>query len=293
MSLIVFDLGGSAVKYGLYEDGNLSHQNQFPTPSSWELMQDELLNVVQTLKQENTQGIAMSVPGSVDQKEGVIGGVSAIEYIHNFKFVDALETHLSLPVSIENDANCAALAELHSGVAKDNKDVLFVVVGTGIGGAVIQNGELLKGRNTFAGEFGCMILDGKTSFSLLATAVHMAERYCDRVNVPWGTYDGQEVFKKADDNDPIAQDEVNKFYDYLTLGLYNLQFTTDPECIVIGGGVTAHPPLIDELNRRMATLLLEAGLESVQFEIKAAHYQNDANLMGAVASFLKQKGENS
>lgn len=194
MKILAFDMGGSSVKYGIWETG-LKDQSSFKTPDSWEKMKETMLDVFKQF--EDVEGIAISAPGSVDVENGVIGGISAIEYIHNFPIREELEQLFKLNVSLENDANSAALAELWQGKAKDVDSALFVVIGTGIGGAVIQNRQLIKGRNLFAGEFGIMMLDEKTSFSFGGTAVHMARRYCERKGLEVGSVSGQEVFELA------------------------------------------------------------------------------------------------
>lgn len=288
MRVLAFDLGGSAVKYGLWTNQGLTETSNFKTPKTWDEMKSKMLKVFES--QEVLEGVALSAPGSVDAENGVVGGISAIEYIHDFKIVEELEALFKVPVSIENDANCAALAELWQGVAKGETEVLFVVVGTGIGGAIIVNGELYKGSNLYGGEFGIMVLDGRETFSMLGTAVHMAERYCLAKGLNEDTHSGQEVFDLAKDGDPVAITEVNKFYDYLALGLYNLQFTTDPSMIVLGGGVSQHKDLIPELSKRVNQRLKEALLDGFKINLKACHFLNDANLVGAVAAFNTQKG---
>ncbi|AZK43903.1 ROK family protein [Erysipelothrix piscisicarius] len=288
MKYFVFDWGGTSVKYALWDGEALREHGAFKTPTTWEHLKIEMLERFKPY-QHKVAGIAISTPGSVDIEKGVIGGLSAIDYIHNFEIVTEMESLFGLPVSIENDANCAALAESWRGVAKDLNNILFVVIGTGIGGAVIVDGVLQRGTQRFAGEFGCMIFDGETTWSMAGTAVHMAERYCLRSGLALDSVSGAEVFQRAE-RDPIALEEVHKFYDALALGLYNLQFTLDPECIVLGGGVSKHPELISELNHRITSLLKQAQLEDVNINLKACAYHNDANLIGAVASHLSQCG---
>lgn len=292
MTILAFDWGGSSVKYGIWKNESLTSQGLFPTPKSWQEMKSEMMKTVDQFRETHElEGIAISSPGSVDTQLGIVGGISAIDFIHNFEIVAEMETLFELPVSIENDANCAALAEIWQGVAKNEQNVLFVVVGTGIGGAVVIDGEIQHGHNLFGGEFGCMILDGVETFSILGTAVHMAERYALTKQIDPNSVSGKDVFELAQNGDVIAQEEVEKFYNYLSLGLYNLQFVTDPSLIVIGGGVSQNETLIEELNIRVKAMLKNAGLESVEMEIKACHYLNDANLVGAIAAFQSQKGE--
>ena len=118
-------------------------------------MKTEFLKVLEKHKILGlVDGVAISAPGAVDDKKGIIGGCSAVPYIHDFFIQKELETLFELPVSLENDVNCAALAEVFKGAAKDVDHALFIVIGTGIGGAIIQNRKLHKGRNLFGGEFG-------------------------------------------------------------------------------------------------------------------------------------------
>lgn len=292
MTVLAFDWGGSSIKYGIWENESLGSQNTFPTPKTWEDLKFEMTKIVNQFKDTHElMGVAISSPGSVNSTTGIVGGISAIEYIHDFEIVKEMEALFNLPISIENDANCAALAEIWQGVAKDEQNVLFVVVGTGIGGAVVIDGEIQPGHNLFGGEFGCMILDGVETFSMLGTAVHMAERYAKTKQIDPQSVTGHDVFELAKQGDKVAIEEVEKFYGYLSLGLYNLQFVTDPSLIIIGGGVSQNETLIEELNIRVKSMLKNAGLESVAIEIKACHYLNDANLVGAIAAFQSQQGD--
>lgn len=92
----------------------------------------------------------------------------------------------------------------------------------------------------------------------------------------------------------MAIEEVNHFYDYLTQGLFSIQFSFDPEMIVLGGGVSAKEGLLDEIDRRMKKKLAQFGLNDFVPQIVTCQYNNDANLIGAAANFqtMHQKNEN-
>lgn len=168
---------------------------------------------------------------------------------------------------------------------RKGKRSAFVVIGTGIGGAIFRNGELYKGAHLYGGEFGLNFLSNGQTFSEIGTAVKMAQRYCERIGVEKQAVTGEEVFELAQRGDEIAREEVNNFYDYLTQGLFGLQFSYDPEMIVLGGGVSAKEGLLAEINRRMLTHLQTFELKDFVPEIVTCHYQNDANLIGAAANF--------
>lgn len=134
-NLILIDIGGTTIKFGIKQGPNLEVLPAKPTPKTLAEFYTCLEAVVASLKKQYPiQGVAISSPGAVDQKTGVIKGASALPYIHNFKIQAELEKHFDLPVSLENDANCAALAEMVDGAGKAVKDAIFLVIGTGVEG---------------------------------------------------------------------------------------------------------------------------------------------------------------
>lgn len=291
MNILAFDFGGTTVKYSLWHDNELLEVKNFDTPKTWEETTEQLIKIKTEYKKDyKIDGAAFSFPGCVDKSAGDIKGNCAIKYIHNRPIYEQLTEVMGVPVAMENDANSAALAEIWSGVAKDAKNVLFVVVGTGVGGAVIVDGKVHSGNSLFGGEFGIMFMDydatGKNrTLSGLGTAVVMAERYCDAMGVPHLTYSGREVFEFAKNGDETAQKEVDTFYKYLSLGLFNLQTSFDPEMIVLGGGISANPEIIETLQNKVNDLIVESNMTDLKSNIKPCFYKNDANLIGAVKNF--------
>ncbi|MCB5955778.1 ROK family protein [Enterococcus sp. CWB-B31] len=288
MAILAFDLGGSAVKYGVWEKNELHETGSFVTPKTWKEMKASLSKVIKAATY-SIEGIGMSAPGAVDEEKRQILGISAIPYIHHFDIYDELEELFQLPVTIENDANCAGIAEIAEGAAKGKKEVAFVVIGTGIGGAVFHDGRIVKGAHLYGGEFGLMYLNNGKTFSSLGTAVQMAWRYCDRKGLDRETVSGKEVFQLAEQGDDVAAEEVENFYEYLTQGLFSIQFSLDPEIIVLGGGISAKEGLLDEINGRMKKKLEHFELKDFVPEIVICDYRNDANLVGAAANFLEKQ----
>lgn len=287
MVLLVFDFGGSAVKYGYWNGKSLKDTGQFPTPGTWKEMKAILKEKYDSLAEGRIiEGVAISSPGVVNVEKQRIEGISAIPYIHGFNIYEELEQLFGLPVTIENDANCAGMAEFYEGAAKEYQNAAFVVIGTGVGGAVFIDGKIHKGAHLYGGEFGLMLLDDNKTFSQLGTAVRMAWRYCERKGVEKTTYSGKEVFEFAEAGDLIAKEEVERFYDYLTKGLFSIQFTFDPEAIVLGGGISAKQGLIEELAKRMKKLTTQFELNDFDPKLVLCNYRNEANLIGAAANFL-------
>ena len=287
MGILAFDFGGSAVKYGYWNGVLLEGTGQFPTPDTWEKMKTDLYQIYDSLSATlSIEGIAISSPGVVNNEKQRIEGISAIPYIHGFNIFEELEQLFCLPVTIENDANCAGMAEFYEGAAKAYQNVAFVVIGTGVGGAVFMDGKIHKGAHLYGGEFGLMLLDNNQTFSQLGTAVSMAWRYCERKGLAKTAYSGKEVFALAEQGDQIAKEEVDRFYDYLTKGLFSIQFTFDPEAIVIGGGISAKKDLLKEVKQRMKQLTTRYELNDFDPQLLLCDYRNEANLIGAAANFF-------
>ena len=163
MNLAVIDIGGTTIKIATWKDNKLQNKHAVDTPKDLDTFYTVLTDEVNKIKENtNIKGVAISAPGAVNQKTGIIGGTSALPYIHNFKIVDELKKRFKLPVSIENDANSAALGELAEGAGKGSDSMAFFVIGTGIGGAIIINQKVWHGAHLFGGEFGYMSIGTKS-----------------------------------------------------------------------------------------------------------------------------------
>lgn len=284
MAIIAFDIGGTSVKYGLWDKGTLCEKGFFATPHTWIDLKEDFKHVVKHFAlSAKIEGVGFSFPGAVDSNAGKIDGSSAIPYIHHFPLKEELERELLLPISLENDAKCAALAEMWQGAAKDVSNALFVVIGSGIGGAVIVNHEIVKGINLFGGEFGYMLLNKKDTFSYLASPVHAAARYRKQSGQ---AVTGVELFQRAEAGDDIARQEVDGMQRALAQGLHNLLVCFNPERIIIGGAISAREGYIEEVTSLTRSLIRQTNADDVKVEIVPCQFHNDANLVGAVAAFL-------
>lgn len=283
MSLLTIDVGGTSIKYALFRKGALSQKGSFPTPTSLTAYYEVLTELVKNYEQlYQITGVAISSPSAVNKTTGAIEGASALPYIHHFDIRGELEARFVLPVSMENDANCAALAELKFGAAKGKKDVIFMVLGTGVGGAIVIDGKIRHGQHLFGGELGFMLMDDTHSFSELGTAIGMANRYKARTGKD---LTGEAIFNLAHAGEEIAQEEMTVFLFNVAKGIFNLAYAFDPECIVIGGGVSQAEWLIPELEKELQKMLNKFRIAPFLPVIKACQYRNDANLVGAAVDF--------
>ena len=252
MNLAAIDIGGTTIKIATWKDGKLQDKHAIDTPENLDSFYQVLTNEVNKIKKNTPiEGVAISSPGAVNKKTGIIGGSSAIPYIHNFKIVDELEKCFGLPVSIENDANSAALGELAEGSGKGCNSMAFFIIGT-------------------------------HTLSELASPVAMANRYNKRTGKK---LDGKTVFELADQDDPVASDVRQTLIHALAVAIYNIQHSFDPEKIVIGGGISNNPKLVSLLNKEIDRLRDDLDLVTLKPDIVLCTLKSDANLRGAVADF--------
>ncbi|WP_040205878.1 ROK family protein [Neobacillus jeddahensis] len=292
----VLDVGGSSIKYALMDEtGGFIQKSSVPTPKkSLTMFMDMVDSIVKEFQKDYLlKGLAVSMPGAVNVETGIIEGVTALPFIHGPNMKELLQERTQLPVEFENDANCAGLAEGWIGAAKDVKDYLCIVIGTGIGGAVVLDKKVRHGKNGFAGEFGYMIMEdylgrraGET-WSSLAAVGGLINQVAKRKDVDPDVLTGKKIFELAENGDTDVQDEIGKFLQRLAVGIYNLQFIIDPEKILIGGAISHREGFVEQINATLQQLKYEQ--EGLTVQVERCQFGNDSNLIGALYHFLQRQ----
>lgn len=292
---IAFDVGGTNIKHGVINSlGEIVTKDKFKTPKDClDTLIDSMVKVIKAYQKDyEIEGLALSCPGAVDNEIGDIKGASALPYIHGPNIRSILKNKTGLEVAMENDANCAALAEVWKGSASDVKDVLFVVIGTGIGGAVIKDRKLHVGKHLHGGEFGYMIMEKDfesgelTIFSEAASAYAIRKKAAKLKGVPVEELDGEEVFRLAEQGDKLCQKAIDICITNLAIGIFNLQYSFDPEKIILGGAISAREDIVDMLNEKIKYLISLKPIATIFPAIERCKFQNDANLIGAVYNYI-------
>ncbi|WP_300385454.1 ROK family protein [Clostridium sp.] len=287
------DIGGTSIKVAIAdENGNLFSKDTLFVSHKLENFINAIVSWVEKMKlQYDIKGIAISSPGAVNTKTGIVGGDSAVPCIHGPNWKEVLGGKLGLPVSIENDANCAALAEAFSGSGKEFKDMMFVVCGTGIGGAIVKEGKIHHGKHLHGGEFGFMIMqeeDGEfKNFSEVASTMSFVRKVREYYNDD--SWDGEKVFKAAENGDEICIDVIDRFYMNLAKGIFNLQHIYDPEIILLGGAISNREDFIEKINEKMDYLRGKISIATIKPQLDTCTHKKDANLVGALAHHLEEK----
>ena len=292
MAILSFDIGGSSVKYAVIEKtGKILAKGKKTTQQEKEEFFRLIENVAASYRRAYTiEGAGVSFPGAVDDVSVFFCGSSALPYIHDFPIRQELERRLSLPAALENDANCAALGESWLGVGKEHEDLVFLVIGTGIGGAVVKGKRIHHGKHLHGGEFGYMVSDASHRIlSETGSTRVLAERVADAKGLPREEMDGRKAFALADAGDADALQAVSAMYEALAMAIYNLQYAIDPEIFVLGGAVSERPGFAEEIGKRVDVILKDVGVARIRPVIRPAQFGNDANLLGAVRALLNKQ----
>lgn len=293
--LVCIDIGGSAIKMCVINQENvISCKKTVKVVDEIESIYEIITNFAKEMQDNysagNIQGIAIASPGAVDSHTGVVGGASALKSIHGPNFKRDLYERTGLPIAIENDANCAALAEIYYGAAKDNTDICTMVIGSGVGGTIIKDKKIHSGSHLHGGEFGYMLVATQNGIQTLSQVASTAALVRNVQQLKQDTsIDGEQVFELAN-NDKFVQKEVDNFYFYLALGAINVQYTYDPEVIVFGGAISQRKDFIQKINAKITEILTSDGMiHSVIPVCRVSEFYNDANLLGAKVNFLQNR----
>jgi len=257
------DIGGTNTKLGLVDsEGHLLRRVNFSTNpllcfADYQLLLTNALEeVTQDIPKEDLLGVGMGVPGA-NGKTGSIPEAANIPFLTEIPLQSALKELWNLPVFVAKDANAAALGEMLFGSAKGMDHFILLTLGTGLGSGVVINGKIVSGSNGLAAEYGHSVLvkNGRscncgqrgcfetyvsatglkrTAISLLAnTNQHSILR-----DLSPNQLDAQKIAEASENGDEIAKMAIKKTAQWLGLKMVDLVVLTDPEAIILAGGLS-------------------------------------------------------
>ncbi len=284
------DIGGTFIKYGVYtQDGiQLSSDKVQTKCSNVNEFIDLLVDIIN--QNDDVDGIGISMPGFVDVNSGMITDGGAIKPLTGKNLKELILKKCGKEVDIENDANCVALAEKWMGNGKNYSNFIAITIGTGIGGGIIINDKIYRGNRFMAGEFGYMIVDGfkdgksqSSTSSFIASTSALVSAVCKIKNVEKPSLSGEEIFKMIEDKDENVLNVYNKWIENVALTIYNLVFTLNPEAVLIGGGVSSQPKVIEDIRKKVD----EFDSRTTSFVyIDCCKFNNDSGKIGAIYHHL-------
>ena len=266
---IGIDAGGTKVAYGLFDQkNNLVGRRQHPTPADADGPQFSDLIIEncrallqeQNLKIDDLRGIGVCMPSFILFDEGYICMTSAMENIRDFAMRDYLTQRLPVSIVLDNDSNCAALAEYRFGAGRGSRHMVYMSASTGIGSGLIINGELFRGSYGWAGETGHMLITpdeglecgcrNRGCFMSWAGGRYIPDRvlrkakdFETKMNLAVRT-DGIALLQACRDGDPLALAVLDEMAHYLGVCLFNIYQMLNINLFVFGGGLTHFGPLL-------------------------------------------------
>lgn len=282
------DIGGTMIKYGLVDEtGNILQQEMRPTEAH--LGGSGILQKVEEIidsfiAKHSITGIALSSAGMVDPDKGEIfyAGPQIPNYAGT-QFKKVLEEKYKIPCEIENDVNCAGLAEVMAGVAKNSRVTLCLTIGTGIGGCILIGESIFHGYSNSACEVGYMHMEGQ-EFQQLGATTALIQKVAERKDENISDWNGYRIFEAAKAGDEICMTAIDEMIDVLITGIANICYVINPQIVVLGGGIMGQ----EEYLSRLMTTALKARLVPSLAEnttLAFAKYQNNAGLLGAFYHF--------
>ncbi|MDY4510850.1 ROK family glucokinase [Streptococcus hyovaginalis] len=311
--LLGIDLGGTTVKFGiLTETGEVQQKWAIETnilEDGKYIVPDIVASIKHRLElygltSEDFIGIGMGSPGAVDREAKTVTGAFNLNWAETQEVGSVIEAETGISFAIDNDANVAALGERWVGAGANNPDVVFVTLGTGVGGGVIADGNLIHGVAGAGGEIGHMIVEPENGFActcgshgcletvasatgVVRVARLLAESYQGDSQVKAAIDSGdnvtsKDIFEAAQSGDVFANSVVDKVCHYLGLAVANISNLLNPDSVVIGGGVSAAGEF---LRSRVEDNFKKYTFPQVRqsTKIKLAELGNDAGIIGAAS----------
>ena len=303
------DVGGTTVKMGLFDmNANVLEKWEIPsiTANGGERVLPDIADSISKkmyeleIDKEEVAGVGIGVPGPVDA-QGTVYKTANLGWDTVFNIPEEFKKHLDLPVMAGNDANVAALGEMWQGGGKGYKDLVVVTLGTGVGGGIICNGQMVTGANGAGGEIGHIHVEDNETEECGCHNIGCLEQYSSATGIARlarkrlekdqaeSVLRNREVTAKAvwdavKFGDKVAIEVAEQFGEYLGKGLAAIAGVVNPEVFVIGGGVSKAGEVLFEYIKPYYMQYAFRGCRDAQFAL--AKLGNDAGIFGAAKLIL-------
>lgn len=297
------DLGGTFVKYALVSDqGDILTEGKFPIGGK--ATKEDTLNAIEASIQETVkkageegvkiEGIGIGSPGIVCDAV-VLGGADNLNGWENIDLRGIFGEKFGLPVYADNDANVMGLGEVAFGSAKDCTDVIFITVGTGIGGAIVANGQLYGGYQNRGAELGHVTINtrgidcncgGRGCLEAYASTSALISKYAEVTGKSEEEVDGRYIVSKFQEGEKEAVECMEEHTDYLGHGIAGFINTFAPQKVVIGGGISEAGQFYIDMIQKSALGYAMPDC-SPNTDVVGATLGNNAGCLGAASLIFK------
>lgn len=318
--LIGIDLGGTSTKFAIIkESGDIIDKWSIKTDTSDDGSHvvpniiESILTKMDELAMSTDEfiGIGMGSPGSVNRAEGTVVGAYNLNWRTVQPVKKTIEKALGIPFYLDNDANVAALGEQWKGAGANEPNVVFITLGTGVGGGIIVNNQLVQGSSDTAGEVGHMTvgdnrfeyqctcgkegcletLASATGIARIATEMLKKSKVQSSLETIFKEnkkLEAVDVFNEAKNGDILALEVVNIVCDYLAFAIGNISNLLNPSTIVIGGGVSKAGDILKQTVESHLSDYLFPPLRN-KTTVRIAQLENDAGVIGASSLVLNEQ----
>jgi predicted NBD/HSP70 family sugar kinase len=261
--VISLDIGGTKMAGGIVDaSGQLLVKEQIPTPadSGGIAIVNQAVTLLETIFEKagdsSPGAIGISTGGQVDELGELIGGTDMLPCWVGMPLKETIAGRFKLPTAVLNDGHAAALAESHYGAGRNQKSMLCIVIGTGLGGGLAIDGRIQHGAHGLAGSVGQIKVspDDRSLVPLeaLVSGPGLLAIYNDRVSSQQAASNGQEVAQRARAGDEAAMAAIREMGRWLGLGLSHALHVYDTSCVVVGGSVAQiGEPLLDSARQSL------------------------------------------
>lgn len=295
MRVLALDIGGTAIKIGVVNRrGQLLQVEERPTLArrGGPAVMQRLLAIIAGYG--GIDRIGISAAGQIDADAGrVMFATDNIPGWTGMEIKQIIENRFGIPVAVENDVNAAALGEAHYGAGRGAGSFICLTYGTGIGGAIVENGDLYRGARGSAGEFGHIITHaggagctcgGRGCYEAYASAAALRRKARDKLGI--AAINGKEIFRQATAGEQRSKALVDEWLREVVIGLVTIVHTFNPSLIILGGGVMAQDYAVDFVKTTLPEYIMP-NFRNVA--ITKAALGNNAGLLGAAHRALGQE----
>ncbi|MDI6751558.1 MAG: ROK family protein [bacterium] len=284
MKRIGIDIGGTKIQAGLVLGDKILKKIKAPTPASAKdglLLIETLLN--ELTKKEEIAGIGIGVAGFIDIQKGEIISSPNLPFWNGFPLKKAMEERFKGAIFVDNDVNCATLAEARFGVGIGKKNIVGIFVGTGIGGGILIDDKLIHGATCSGVEIGHITINPKGPVCMCGRRGCLEAYSGGWAIMKYACYKAKnvdEVVRLSKEGDKKANLSLERAGKGLSLCLANLITTLSPDMVILGGGVIKAAPIIFEMVKTQVPLIaLPVAMRDVQIEM--AKFKEEAGFLGA------------
>lgn len=285
--VLAFDIGGTNIKYAIVDKvSGIIESDLFSSPDTYEQLIGKISEIYDHYQNQVECAICISCPSVY--KDGKIVGSSFLKYIIGKDIVSDITTKTQCKCYIENDGNCAVLGEYYFGT-HNYPNMAALVIGSGVGGGLIINDQLLVGANMVAGELGFPLFNndlGTTKpYRIVGSTLGMGNFIKRAQAIDSTIINAEQVMNSEDDkfNDLIANE-----CQIIAMQILNLQYIVDPDVFVIGGAISASDRFINEIKNQLSKYYQLLPYHDTHAKVYPCTHGNHSNILGATVKYWRE-----